>query len=52
LKEELTPLADEIDRTNDFPQMRQFWKKLGDMGLLGITVPGIVLYVSLFLNVL
>uniref|UniRef100_H2YYV8 Isovaleryl-CoA dehydrogenase, mitochondrial n=1 Tax=Ciona savignyi TaxID=51511 RepID=H2YYV8_CIOSA len=39
LQDELTPLADEIDRTNDFPQMRSFWKKLGDMGLLGITVP-------------
>ncbi|XP_009860253.2 isovaleryl-CoA dehydrogenase, mitochondrial-like isoform X2 [Ciona intestinalis] len=39
LQEELTPLADEIDRTNNFPQMRSFWKKLGDMGLMGITVP-------------
>nr|CAB3257483.1 isovaleryl-CoA dehydrogenase, mitochondrial-like [Phallusia mammillata] len=39
LDDELKPLADEIDRTNDFPQMRPFWKKLGDMGLMGITVP-------------
>jgi isovaleryl-CoA dehydrogenase len=36
---ELAPLADEIDKTNDFPQMREFWRKLGDMGLLGITAP-------------
>ncbi|XP_065912897.1 isovaleryl-CoA dehydrogenase, mitochondrial-like [Dysidea avara] len=36
---ELEPLAAEIDRTNDFPQMRAFWRQLGDMGLLGITAP-------------
>ena len=29
--------AYEIDKNNDFPQMREFWRKLGDMGLLGIT---------------
>lgn len=34
---ELAPYADEIDRTNDFTKLREFWKKLGDMGYLGIT---------------
>ena len=36
-QKELAPHADKIDKDNDFPQMREFWKKLGDMGLLGIT---------------
>ena len=36
-QKELAPRADEIDRNNNFPEMREFWKKLGDMGLLGIT---------------
>jgi isovaleryl-CoA dehydrogenase len=29
--------AAEIDKSNNFPM--EMWKKLGDMGLLGITVP-------------
>ncbi len=33
---EIAPYAAEIDHTNQFP--RTVWKKLGDMGLLGITV--------------
>src|SRR6185312_2765254 len=34
--DEVAPLAAEIDKTNEFP--RALWPKLGDMGLLGITV--------------
>ena len=35
-QKELAPHADAIDKQNDFPQMKEFWKKLGDLGLLGI----------------
>ncbi len=33
---EIKPLAEEIDKNNDFP--KHLWKKMGNMGLLGITV--------------
>uniref|UniRef100_A0A915A5F1 Isovaleryl-CoA dehydrogenase, mitochondrial n=1 Tax=Parascaris univalens TaxID=6257 RepID=A0A915A5F1_PARUN len=38
-QKELAPLAAEMDRTNNFPNLRKFWKSLGEHGLLGITVP-------------
>jgi isovaleryl-CoA dehydrogenase len=34
---EIAPRAAEIDRTNQFPM--DLWKKMGDLGILGITVP-------------
>ena len=34
---EIAPLAADIDRSNEFPN--ELWPRLGDMGLLGITVP-------------
>ena len=36
-QERVRPMAAEIDRTNDFPSA--LWREMGDLGLLGITVP-------------
>ncbi|KAJ7380794.1 hypothetical protein OS493_007176 [Desmophyllum pertusum] len=38
-QKELAPFADKIDKENNFPQLRDFWKNLGSLGLLGITAP-------------
>lgn len=32
-------LVQEIDRTSDWDGFRSFWRKLGNMGLMGVTVP-------------
>lgn len=37
-QKELAPKAAEIDRTNTFKDLRTFWRHLGDLGALGITV--------------
>ncbi len=36
--EEITPRAEEIDEENLFPH--DLWQKMGDLGLLGMTIPG------------
>ena len=36
-QKELEPHAYDIDKNDDFPQLRDFWTKLGHLGLLGIT---------------
>ncbi|KAI5636378.1 acyl-CoA dehydrogenase, middle domain-containing protein [Phthorimaea operculella] len=36
-QKELAPKAAEIDKQNNFTELRQFWRKLGELGLLGIT---------------
>ena len=36
-QKEIAPIADKIDKEDDFPGLRDFWKKLGELGLLGLT---------------
>jgi len=40
LQEHLAPQAQEIDHINEFKNLREFWKQLGNLGVLGITAPG------------
>jgi isovaleryl-CoA dehydrogenase len=37
VQKELAPKAGEIDKKNNFDDLRTFWRKLGDLGTLGIT---------------
>ena len=36
-QKELAPYAQEIDKNNEFVQRKEFWLKMGRMGLLGTT---------------
>ena len=38
-QEELAPHAERIDKDDKFDDLRNFWKKLGSLGLHGITAP-------------
>ncbi|XP_051833045.1 isovaleryl-CoA dehydrogenase, mitochondrial [Antechinus flavipes] len=38
-QQHLAPKAKEIDQTNEFKDLREFWKQLGNLGVLGITAP-------------
>ena len=34
----ITPIAEDLDRENEFPQ--HLWRELGDLGLLSMTISG------------
>ena len=34
--DKIAPIADEVDRSNEFP--RELWPQFGELGLLGLTV--------------
>ena len=36
-KKEIEPIAEEMDRTDEWPE--GMWRKLGDLGVLGVTIP-------------
>ncbi|XP_075163891.1 isovaleryl-CoA dehydrogenase, mitochondrial [Haematobia irritans] len=38
-QKELAPHAKDIDKNDNYPDIRNFWKKMGDLGFLGITAP-------------
>ncbi|KJE92699.1 isovaleryl-CoA dehydrogenase [Capsaspora owczarzaki ATCC 30864] len=38
-QDNLAPHAAAIDKNNNFPGLRDFWKKCGSMGFLGVTAP-------------
>lgn len=38
-QKELAPFANKIDQQNGWDRLRDFWRMLGENGLLGITVP-------------
>ena len=37
VQKEIAPIAEEMDRTDEFPNW--IWKKLGELGILGVTIP-------------
>ncbi|RDD38050.1 Isovaleryl-CoA dehydrogenase, mitochondrial [Trichoplax sp. H2] len=39
MDDEIEPIAAKTDREDNIPNLRQLWRKFGDMGLLGITAP-------------
>ena len=38
-QERVRPMAQEIDASNHFPA--ELWAEMGELGLLGVTVPGL-----------
>ena len=40
-QKEIAPKAAQIDQDDEFVEMRQFWRQCGELGLFGITAPGV-----------